>query len=128
MKGVYVIDFSNDCAFITCCTNYSEAVAIAIDNMNLMFSKDSLKLEGSYHFYPIIDNESSNDAEKRLYILMSTMNPHTTFFTTTETLESLAKGTFPPTFAPHIKKHNCIISLSDRSNSPKSDTLFPISL
>lgn len=115
MKGVYVIDLVNACSFVVYGASYEDAC-------NIVQCTIESKLEGSYHFYPLLEGEHHLDAERRVYMSMRGVMPGVTLLTTRETMDVISKSTFPP----GIKR--IMSSDSHVTSSPKSDALFNLSL
>jgi len=120
MKGIYVFDITDNYSYIICCNSYEEA-EINVKNSILQLLPDA-KLEGSFHYYPMLSNESVAEAETRIYKTIIASIKDIKVITYQNTLEYLAKGTWPP-----IGLHR-VDSNIDSSTTPKSDTIFNISL
>uniref|UniRef100_A0A6C0M0T2 Uncharacterized protein n=1 Tax=viral metagenome TaxID=1070528 RepID=A0A6C0M0T2_9ZZZZ len=120
MKGIYVFDITDNYSYVICCNSYEEA-EINVKNSILQLLPDA-KLEGSFHFYPILSNETFVEAETRIYKTIIASIKDIKVITSQHTLEYLAKGTWPP-----IGLHR-VDSNIDSSTTPKSDTIFNISL
>jgi len=120
MKGIYVFDITDNYSYVICCNSYEEAennIKISIQQL-----LPGAKLEGSFHYYPMLSNETNVEAETRIYKTLIASIKDIKVITSQYTLEYLAKGTWPP-----IGLHR-VDSNIDSSTTPKSDTIFNISL
>ena len=90
MRGVYVLDLESDYYFVLSGNSITEVSR----EMELM--KISKKYDGSFHFYPIQQNETDYDAEKRIYWMMINKQGIQTIYARKELMESIGKGTWTP--------------------------------
>ena len=113
MKGIYILDFDDEVSFICVANDYNEAKNIT-NNHKQLYQLDN-NLEGSYHFYPIYENELDLDAEIRMYKKLKNDNPNNIYYTTKNTLDILAKGTWKSNIKVDIPKSvssDCMFKLS----------------
>lgn len=127
MKGIYIIDFTNGYSFVIYGESYEDACLI-------IKASYQYQLEGSYHFYPLLQGETPTQAELRVYIMLSHLMPSTKLLSSKETNEELAKRTYPPNFQRILSNSDISVSLTRQSPrnrgqaSSESDTQFNISL
>lgn len=88
MRGVYVLDLENDHYFLLSGNSVTEVYC----EMNQM--KLCKKYDGSFHFYPIEQNETEYEAEKRIYWMMVNKQGTCNIYSRKELMESIGKGTW----------------------------------
>jgi hypothetical protein len=77
-------------------------------------------LDGSYHYYPILPDETEYDAERRIFILTARQYGIGNVWGRMECREQLAKGTWSPNFARTLLGETANATDPDSSSMPSS--------
>ena len=68
MRGVYVLDLENNHYFVMSGDEVNSVIAEGIILLHQM--KSFIKYDGSFHYYPVLIDETEYEAEKRVYLMI----------------------------------------------------------
>jgi len=143
MKGVYVIDMSDESMFVCIASSYDSAKAITERTLQHVLNiTTGVCPMNSYHYYPTLPIENDLEAELRVFKTMKSKFFSAQVYSQLPTLEIVAKQTWTKeTCIAHV---DSIDSMADESggstgfdngggpildaNSKVSDSMFSLSL
>lgn len=92
MRGVYVLDLENQHYFVMSGSDIQTVIAECIILLHQM--KMFIKYDGSFHYYPMLLDETEYEAEKRIYLMMAKNYGIQHVYARKEILHSIGKGTW----------------------------------
>jgi len=90
MLGIYVLDMDNGHLFVSHADSVQEA------ELNLLTMNVSAKFDGSYHYYPLLEDEADKVGEIRIFMMLAKKNGLQNMLARPEVLASIGKGTWCP--------------------------------
>lgn len=124
MRGVYVLDLDNNNYFVMSGNEVQTVITDCIILLHQM--KSPIKYDGSFHYYPILLDETEYEAEKRIYLMVAKKNGIQGVYARKEVLHSIGKGTW--TTDMEIKNLNRTDSISSIKEASTEKDLFQMSI
>lgn len=117
MKGIYVVDLVDQRFFVCCANDIKDALnAIPPD----------IVYDYSYHYYPLLENETEEEGEFRIYKKMVINYQLPNVLSRTKTLSRIASGSWTPSLSRLNNMSD--VDLSITSEQKQSPDVFSLSL
>ena len=123
MKGIYVLDLTNGHMCMVLAQDYHDA---QLQAEAILTTLDGWTFEGSYHYYPILTEETDREAERRVYVLLGKRWGLDSVYTHKEFMESIGKGTYGPEM--ELRKMMDVSSVDSLKSKMEDKEVFSMSI
>jgi hypothetical protein len=122
MYGIYILDLDSGHFYMSPAQSLQEIQEALQREQQSNHLPSESKWEGSYHFYPILSEETEPEAEKRVFLLLARQYGNTNIWPRYTFREVLARGTWSPGL------RLAYISESVQSSATEKENVFSISI